>query len=143
MVKMSQKFKKTIQIKFREADPAGIMFFGNALALAHDCFEEFIEAAGIPWKEWFTIKDHLIPIRHTETNYLAPMPAGEIFVIEACVAHIGETSFKMKYQFKKGEKVHAEVLMVHAFMLISTKEKASVPERVRSAFKPFIEAGNP
>lgn len=139
MVKMSQKFNKTIQIKFRDADPAGILFFGNLLALSHDCFEDFIAAVGITWKEWFTVTDFMIPIRHTETNYLAPMPAGEIFVIEASVASLGETSFKMKYQFKKSDKVHAEAMIVHAFMSAKTKQKMPIPETLRKKLSVYLE----
>lgn len=138
-MKMSQKFKKTIQIKFHQADPAGILFFGNVLMLAHECFEDLVQVAGIPWKEWFGGKNFIAPIRHTETNYMAPFPAGESFEIEASVVSFGDSSMKMRYLFKKLDKVHAEVLMVHAFLSMPAKEKMTIPENLRAALKPYVE----
>jgi len=134
------KFQKEISIRFREADPAGILFFGHVFSLAHDCFEDFIQAAGFAWKDWFHIKDHLIPIRHTECNYHKPFIPGEKYSVTATVARLGNSSFQMRYVFAKGEARHAEVLMTHTFLSLQTKEKISVPDKVRDRLKPFVEA---
>lgn len=60
---MNKVFRTKKTLTFREADPAGIMFFGNVFAIAHDAFEEFIVAAGYTYQEWFGQTDYLIPIR--------------------------------------------------------------------------------
>ncbi|MEN0058787.1 MAG: hypothetical protein AAGB31_08125 [Bdellovibrio sp.] len=67
---MNQIFRTKKTLTFKEADPAGIMFFGNIFGFAHDAFEEFIVAAGYSHREWFKQKDFLIPIRHTASDYL-------------------------------------------------------------------------
>lgn len=78
-MKASKTFHTEIQIRFREADPAGILFFGHVFALAHDCFEGFIEETGFGWKNWFNVRgEYLVPIRHTEANYLRPFLRAKI-----------------------------------------------------------------
>jgi acyl-CoA thioester hydrolase/1,4-dihydroxy-2-naphthoyl-CoA hydrolase len=140
MVVMASQFKKEIQLRFREADPAGILFFGNVFALAHDCFEDFIQAAGFTWQEWFKTKEYMIPIRHTESNYLKPFIPGDKYQITATVARIGDSSFQMKYIFSQESNIHADVRMTHTFLDAKTKQKISVPELVRNRLKAYLHA---
>lgn len=137
---MATHFQKEIQLRFREADPAGIMFFGNIFGWAHDCFEDFIEATGFTWKRWFQTQDYIVPIRHTECNYLRPFRPGETYTITASVARIGESSFQMKYVFSQHNHLHAEVRMTHAFVDAHSKGKISVPESVRECLKVYLNA---
>ena len=139
---MNQVFKTKKTLTFREADPAGIMFFGHIFALAHDAFEEFIVAAGYGYKEWFGINEHIIPIRHTEADYLAPFIPGETYDIAVQVAHIGNSSFKMKYHFSQNGRIHAVVSMVHAVVEFKTMKKAGVPSVLRSRLEPYQEGAH-
>lgn len=135
----SKTFQTEIQIRFREADPAGILFFGNIFSLAHDCFEGFITDTGIGWKNWFNLQgEYLVPIRHSECNFLKPFFAGEKYQISANLSRIGESSFQMRYVFTKNGDSHAEVAMVHAFMDAKTKQKISIPEPIRTKLSPYL-----
>lgn len=124
-------FNTTIKIKFREADPAKIMFFGNILDITHDVFEEFIQAAGFTWEAWFLQKDWLIPIRHTETNFLRPFLPGHNYNVNVRVDSISNSSFKLCYVYSSNEGLHAEVSMVHTFLSSQSKEKIKVPDTVK------------
>lgn len=133
------QFRKEIQLRFREADPAGILFFGNVFSLAHDCFEDFIQDAGFTWKEWFHTKEYLIPIRHTESNFLKPFRPGEKYTITATVARIGDSSFQMKYVFSQGSNIHADVRMTHTFLEAKSHQKISVPDTVRNRLNRYLD----
>ncbi len=135
---MTEPFQKKIQMHFREADPAGILFFGNIFGLAHDCFEDFIQAAGFTWKEWFQTKDYLIPIRHTESNFLKPFLPGDSYQIHASVLKIGNSSFQMNYEFKSQDTTHAVVTMTHTFLDARSREKISVPSSVRDRLGVYL-----
>ncbi len=137
---MAAHFQKEIFIHFRDADPAGIMFFGNIFGLAHDCFEDFIQAAGFTWQEWFQTKDYFVPIRHTESNYLKPFMPGETYQVIASVSRMGDSSFQMKYDFQKQETLHATVTMTHTFLDARNKAKISVPTLVRERLKAYTNA---
>lgn len=137
---MTRTYKKSIQIRFRDADPARILYFGNLFNFAHDCFEDLIQDNGFTWNEWFKDPASIVPIRHAECDYRAPFLPGEHYEIHAVVAGFGETSLQMKYTFMQGEKVHAIVKMVHAFLDPKTKEKKAIPADVKDRLRPFLES---
>lgn len=139
---MSKVFEKEIMIRFREADPARIMYFGNLFSIAHDCFEDFIIDAGFTWNEWFSKGPYMIPIRHTECDYLAPFVPGEKYRIQTTVAEIRTSSFKMKYTFLKGSQMHAELKMVHAVLDSKTHQKIPIPAEIRNRLNPYLEHPN-
>lgn len=128
---MQRVFKTKTSIKFRQADPAQIMFFGNLFALAHDAFEELILDVGYSWEEWFKSNSYMIPIRHSEADFLAPLIPGKTYEIEAKVESFGHSSFVMIYSFKSDDRLHAQVKMVHAVLDIKTKEKIPLPEDLK------------
>ncbi|QDK36601.1 thioesterase family protein [Bdellovibrio sp. NC01] len=136
---MNQIFKTKKTLTFREADPAKIMFFGNIFGFAHDAFEQFILEAGYTWKEYFQDPEYAIPLRHTESNYLAPFFPGETYDIAVTVASFGETSFKMKYVFSQKDKVHAVVTMVHSVLDLKTKQKTALPDKMKTRFGKYLE----
>jgi len=136
---MSFKFHTKTRIKFRDADPAQIMYFANIFSLAHDAFEEFIVAAGYRYEEWFSKTDHLIPIRHAEADYKSPFLPGQTYEVKVAVASLGTTSFKMKYEFIQGSRHHATVYMVHAVLDPKTREKMPLPKVMRERLAPYLE----
>lgn len=133
----SQVFKSQVTIKFHQADPAGIMFFGHIFTLAHDTYEAFIQACGFPWKDWFLDHKYLIPIRHTECDFLRPFRAGETYQIEAELVEFSSSSFITQYQFTQNEHKHATVKMVHTCLDQKTFQKTEIPDAVRSALSRF------
>ena len=137
---MTRVFQTSKTLTFRECDPAGIMFFGNIFGVAHDAFEEFIVEAGYTYNEWFKQKDHIIPIRHTEADFLAPFRAGETYDIQVTVASFGETSFKMKYHFFQKGKSHAVVHMVHAVLEYPSFKKSALPSVMKTRLESFLES---
>lgn len=137
---MSLKFQTQFRLKFRDADPAQIMYFANIFSLAHDAFEEFIVKAGYRYEEWFSKADHLIPIRHTEADFKAPLVPGCLYTIVVQVEKLGVTSFKMRYTFEKDGVIHARVHMVHAVLNPTTKEKLPLPPIMIQRLSPYIGA---
>lgn len=136
---MHQQYKKEIQIRFREADPAGISFFANIFDLAHDCFEDFIQQAGISWKEWFQSSEYNVPIRHTECTFHKALHAGEKYSIVATVSQMGNSSFTMKYLFIQNNHVHADLKMTHVFLSARSKEKMSIPASIHPLLANFAD----
>lgn len=136
---MAQSFTNQIQIKFHEADPAGIMYFANIFSLAHDTFELFIQKAGYSWNEWFKQNKYIIPIRHAECDYLRPFHAGQVYNVHVAVAEFSNSSFKMQYTFKQNENDHAIVRMVHTCLDGKTFKKIDLPDDVKQKLTPFLK----
>lgn len=136
---MAEVFHTTLRLKFRDADPAQIMYFGNLFSLAHDAFEEFIVAAGYAWKEWFSKGEYMIPIRHAESDFLSPFRPGETYDVAVTIAQMRETSFQVKYVFTKDGRTHGIVKMVHAVLSMATKEKTPLPTIMRERLGRYLE----
>jgi YbgC/YbaW family acyl-CoA thioester hydrolase len=133
-----KRYTREIRISFHEADPAGVLFFGHILSMAHSTFEEFLRHAGFTYREWFQNQDFMIPIRHCESDYSGPLFPGEFYMVDSFVQKLGQTSFQMKYLFRKDENICAEVSMVHAFMDAKTRQKITIPHSVRQRLMPFV-----
>lgn len=132
-------FRSRFTLKFRDADPAQIMYFGNLFNFAHDAFEEFVVHAGYTYREWFSKDLHIIPIRHAEADFLAPLRPGLTYEIDVVVALMRETSFQMKYTFLHEGRVHGQVKMVHSVLDPKTMEKMPLPQTMRERLTPFLE----
>lgn len=136
---MSEIFKNQIQIKFHEADPAGIMYFANIFTLAHDTFELFIQKAGYSWAEWFKENRYIIPIRHAECDYLRPFRAGDVYNVNVVVSEFSTSSFKMQYTFTQNQNDHAIVRMVHTCLDGKTFKKIDLPSEVKQKLSPYLK----
>lgn len=134
--KIFQTFKK---VTFREADPAKIMFFGNIYGFAHDAFEEFIVAAGFTWNEWFQTTEFMIPIRHSEANFLMPFQPGNTYSVYVNVEKIGNSSFQMKYEFCNDKTIHSVVKMTHVVLDQKTKAKIEIPNSIKLKLLPYLK----
>ncbi len=137
---MAEIFKNQIQIKFHQADPAGIMYFAQIFTLAHDTFELFIQKAGYSWAEWFKENKYVVPIRRAESDYQRPFQAGETYDIDVVVAQFSTSSFQMHYTFKHGSHVHAVVKMVHTCLDKKSFQKIDLPGEMKSKLLPFLKA---
>lgn len=137
---MSQVFQTQFTLRFRQADPAQIMFFGHILGLAHDAYEDFIVALGYSWKDWFRRGDEIVPIRHAETDFLIPFQPGQTYDITVSVPEIRETSFQTSYVFSQKGRVHATVKLVHAVIDSETLQKKPLPILMRQRLENYLEA---
>lgn len=137
VLSMNQKFKTTVRLKFRETDPAGIMYFANIFSLAHDAFEEFIVATGFTWKEWFEPKQFAVPIRHAESDYVKPLKGGDEYEILVSVLAFGNTSFTVRYEFMSSGSLHATVKTVHSMLDIKKFTKVQIPADYRTRLEKY------
>ncbi len=130
-------FSTRAVIRFRDADPAGVMFFGNVFGIAHDAYEEFIRHLGFEWNEWFAHPEWAVPIRQSSCEYFMPMRPAEVYVILVFVDRIGESSFTLRYAFEAKGRKHCEVSLVHTFLNKQTRTKMPVPSDVRDRLEAY------
>ena len=134
-------FETSKTIHFREADPAGIMFFANIYDFAHDAFEEFLIHLGFEWNYWFSNSEFIIPLRSSYADYSAPLKAGKNYQIKVSIKQLGDSSFTVFYEFNDQNKTHATVELTHTFVNPAIMKKISMPEKVRQAFTPYYTQG--
>lgn len=134
-------FTTKTKLHFRDADPAGILFFGNILGIAHDIFEDFLATNGIPWEEWFKAHEWACPIRHTEVDFLSPLLPGHEHFVEVSVVKLGQCSFTMHYEFRNpATKLCARVMTTHTFVDQKAFQKMDIPEKYRTLLRRFLQS---
>lgn len=132
-----EPFMKSIHLRFRHGDPAGLLFFGNVYEIAHDVYEDFVEHLGIEWKDWFQNPTWAVPIRHSSCEHLLPMQPSVKYKVRVEVDRLGKSSFTLKYVVVKGSRIYAEVSLVHTFFNKSTRTKMSIPSDVRERLEAY------
>ena len=138
---MTTQFRATYPIRFRSGDPAGISFFANVYPLAHDAFEDFVQALGFEYKEWFQNPDWATPIRHSSCDYFAPLWPGGTVEIFVRIEKLGESSLTLKYLFNSSGQKCAEVTLVHTFIDIKKRAKTTIPSVVRDRLETYEREG--
>ena len=132
-------FETNITIRFEDADPAGIVFYPRAIALAHGVIEDLIRQTELGWHGWFENHGLAAPVRHAEADFFAPMRAGETFKARAWVEKIGETSgtFAVELLGSEGE-MRARIRTVHVLVDRNTKQPLALTPEVRRALEQFV-----
>jgi acyl-CoA thioesterase FadM len=125
--------KEAVTIGFADADPAGVVFYPRAIALAHGVVENLIRHSGIGWRAWFSSPDHAAPLRHAEADFLLPMRAGEIFTAMAAVEKLGNTSVAFLVEFTNGHgEMAARIRTVHVMIDKTSGAPVRISDEIRS-----------
>jgi len=119
-------------VKLYDTDAAGIMFFSQYYRLAHDAYEAFMEAAGWGLNYVISESDILLPIVHSEADYLQSMRLGDNYSIAIKVEKVGQTSFVLLYEFRNEEgDATATVKTVHVAVDKKNGRKIKLPKTLR------------
>ncbi len=128
-------FERPLTIRFEDADPAGVVFYPRAIALAHGVIEDMIGQSAIGWKGWFASPTHAAPLRRAEAEFLRPMRPGESFLARAQVEKLGTTSVTFRVGFFESNGAPAaQVTTVHVLISKSTGQPAPLTPEIRAAF---------
>ena len=100
-------------VRFGETDSAGVVHFLELLRWCHETWEASLEKHGVVLQEIFPTNqintsqlDVALPVVHCEANYFQPLYVGDIINIELNPEKINDSSFVLRFEFKKnGEKI--------------------------------------
>jgi acyl-CoA thioesterase FadM len=130
-------FRRTVTIRFDEADARGVLFYGRVQALAHRVFEDFgVSELVDAWEDWFESAAFVAPIKHAEATFHRPMRPGHRYDVELSVTKVGESSFEVRTTFVDPEGAPpvlcAEARIVKAFADPATWKKMPIPSEIRA-----------
>jgi acyl-CoA thioester hydrolase/1,4-dihydroxy-2-naphthoyl-CoA hydrolase len=125
-------------IPFQMADPAGILFFGNAFSLFHLAFEHFIqERMECSWPFWFQNPEWIVPIKHAQADYIKPIVAGSMCQIDIVIAAVTHSSFTLTSTL---QQIHlcCSIETVHIFCSRPAMQKMAIPSPLRARLNQFL-----
>ena len=131
-------FATKVTIRFEDADPAGIVFYPRAIALAHGVVEDLIRQTDLGWHGWFDHRGLAAPVRHAGADFLAPMRAGETLEARAWMEKLGETSGTFVVEFSGGDgAVRARIRTIHVLIDRASGRPMPLTPEIREALAPF------
>jgi len=125
------------KIRLHDTDAAGIIFFANQLKIVHDAYEELLEKSNLGFATMLKKTDFFLPIVHAESDYKAPVMAGDKIAISVKVAHIGNTSCSFEYTIKRGKTLVGAAKTVHVAIDQKTRQKIPLPAILRTALRKY------
>jgi acyl-CoA thioesterase FadM len=126
--------EEAVTIGFADADPAGVVFYPRAIALAHGVVENLIRHSSLGWGAWFASPIHAAPLRHAEADFLRPMKAGEVFTARAVVEATGTSSVTFLVEFSdRAGRTTARIRTVHVLIDKHSGEPVLLTGEIRSA----------
>lgn len=126
-------FEHTVRIRFYQADPAAVLFYGRIFELVQETFEELLRATGLDVDGWLNLRTFATPIVHAEADYRRPIQVGEAVTVHAVIEHIGTSSLAMAYTVlgPQGD-LRATARVVHVFVDGRSFTKTAIPDEVRA-----------
>jgi len=126
--------EKTI-IRFEDADPAGVIFYPRALALAHAAVERMIRRGPLGWDAWFASPQYAAPLRRAEADFFHPLRAGAEVTVRTSVEKCGETSVTFMVELLDADhRLAASIRTVHVLIDKRTGRPMALPQDMRRAF---------
>lgn len=123
------------RIRFQDADPAGIVFFGHVLGFCHEAYEELTRSEGLPI-ERLLAGGLGYPLRHAEVDFLAPMRIGMLVRIHVVVGKLSERSFRIEYVVKEEAGLElAKASTAHVAVDRAQMRPVALPADLRAALQ--------
>ena len=124
-------------VRFGETDAAGVVHFLELFRWCHETWEESLEKYGIVLQEIFPTLyintsqlDVALPVVHCEANYFQPLYVGDTINIELNPEKINESSFVLRFKFKKnGEKIGTTNIK-HVSINPITRDKCALSKQI-------------
>lgn len=122
----------SLAIRFDDADPAGVVFYPRAIALAHHAVEDLIRESALGWEAWFNSPTSASPLRHAEADFFLPMRPGQAFTVFTAVEELGTTSVAFLVEFADASgKTAARIRTVHVLIDKSTGRPLALSDEIR------------
>jgi 4-hydroxybenzoyl-CoA thioesterase len=127
-------------IRFQDVDAAGLVFFPNYLAYAHEAMEALFEPLAGGYTRLILERRIGLPAVRVEAEFVAPMRFGELLAIEVSVARLGNRSLTLRFQFRRpdGTRV-AETRHTVVTTDLEALRSCPMPEDVRAICEQHLE----
>jgi 4-hydroxybenzoyl-CoA thioesterase len=136
---MSKPYVYEHLVRFRDCDPAGIVFYGHF----YEWFDDAVWAMmrEIAAEAGFDIEGALFPLASVEANFADAVRWNERLRIETTVAEIGRASFSIRYRAFVGDKAKATCVekRVHCVRTADGIKGAPIPDALRAGMSKRLE----
>lgn len=107
----------TVQVRWSDADPAGIVFYPRFFEWFDLGTEALFKAVGLPWAEAFPRYGVVgVPIVESSSRFVAPVRYGDVVTIESTVTWVRAKTFRIEHALSVAGALCAEGFEVRAWV---------------------------
>ncbi len=124
------------QVRLQDIDAAGIVFFTKIIEACHDAYMDFFQSLGPFFKENLKVLKLVIPIVHSEADFLSPLRFLDEVEVQLVKIKHRETKYALGYRLveKEQKRAVAVVQTVHVPLDPARFERVPVPIELREKF---------
>ena len=129
------------RVPFGHVDGAAIVYYPRYFEWFHDAFEAMFEpVVGAPYAQ--VVAEHGVgyPAVQGACEYRAPARWGDLLTVEVFLSRLGARSATFEYRIRRDDVLCATASIKIATMSMEEKRGVPMPEDVRAAFAPYLEA---
>jgi YbgC/YbaW family acyl-CoA thioester hydrolase len=132
-------FSATIDVRFGDCDPAGIVYYPVLYHYCHVAFEEaWRHAIGVPYPELVNAERIGFPTVHVETDFVSPARYGDRVEIAVSVEAVGSSSATFAFEARVGDRLVFRSRHVTVCVALDAIEKRPIPDRLRAALERIV-----
>lgn len=131
-------FKTRINVRFGDADPAGLVYYPVLFHYCHAAMEEFFDVrCGVSYPRLVLESRLGFPTVNVRAEFFAPLVYGDVVEVEVWVSRVGESSATFEYRLRRAgeERMSATATLVQVAMDLDSRRSVAIPERLRRAFE--------
>lgn len=130
-------FQTSIEVRFGDADPAGLVYYPVIFHYFHIGLEQFFAArCGITYAKLMQKERLGFPTVKVEAEFISPLVYGDVALVEVFVSEMGRSSAVFEYAARRaGDLVLcARSRQVQAAMNLDVRRAVPIPDKYREAF---------
>ena len=136
---MARVFSHTIRVRYGECDPQGVVFNANYLAFFDVILTEFWREAIGPYEEMVAAGADMV-VAESRIRFLSSATFDDELHFEARSIRLGNTGMSTKIDAAVAGRPVVEGEIRHVFIDPATKQKRTMPDDIRAALEPYLEA---
>ncbi len=135
-------FSYKTKVQLHHTDAAGVLFYSKLFELLFEAFDDLLERIGASVAFILRESDFLLPFVHAQADFLAPLFVDDIVVIFIHIEKIGDSSFTLSYDVRRGDECVGRAKTVHVAMFKTTNQKRALPEIIRQGLQNIASAAH-
>jgi YbgC/YbaW family acyl-CoA thioester hydrolase len=131
-------FSARIEVRFGDADPAGLVYYPVIFHYLHVAMEEFFAArCGISYARLMADERIGFPTVNAQAEFFVPLVYGDEAVIELFISRVGRSSATFEYSVKRAsdDTLCARATHIQVAMNLDTRRAIPIPDKYRRAFE--------
>ena len=120
-------FTYSYDVRFRDTDAAGVVYFANILNICHEAYESSLADSDIDIKEFFTKPIVAFPIVHADVDFFRPIFCGDRLAIKMIAQKLGNDKFEINYEIFAQNILTSKANTKHVCIDGTTRKRADLP----------------